>query len=84
MAGTRAGGLKAWETSKQRYGVDFFRTQGLKSASLKIAHKGYGSKKTGKDGLTGRQRASRDGRKGRRQFKADKQASVKAKDLDLK
>ena len=57
MTGTKAGGLKAGKTNKERHGADFYKRIG--SIGGKASNTGgFASKKVGKDGLTGRQRAS--------------------------
>lgn len=40
MAGNKAGGLKAAETNKKRYGEDFYKRQG-KLGGLKTGKKGF-------------------------------------------
>lgn len=57
MSGTRAGGLKAAATNKKRNGEDFFARIGKKGGSVIGKTGGFASDKTGKDGLTGRERA---------------------------
>lgn len=55
MAGNRSGGLKARDTNYKRHGKDFY-----KNICRKASHPGTGgfaSKKVGKDGLTGLERA---------------------------
>ena len=36
MSGTRAGGLKAYNTCKRLYGEDFYKVQGQKGGSVKV------------------------------------------------
>lgn len=50
MVGTKAGGLKAAATNRERYGEDFYRRLGHEGGQN--GHTGgFGSKKVGKDGL---------------------------------
>ena len=63
MPGTKAGGLKAAQTNKKRYGDDFYRKMG-KAGGAKSRGGGFASESVGKDGLTGRERASIAGVKG--------------------
>lgn len=67
MSGTKAGSIKAQETMKKKYGKDgyhdFFRMIG--SIGGQNGHSGgFASTVTGKDGLTGRERARIAGSKG--------------------
>lgn len=64
MVGTRAGGLKAAKTNKERYGEDFYKTQGKKGGLVSTPNGGFGSDKVGNDGLTGKERAKIAGAKG--------------------
>lgn len=65
MVGTKAGGLKAAATNRERYGEDFYRRLGHEGGQN--GHTGgFGSKKVGKDGLTGYQRARKVGQIGGR------------------
>lgn len=64
MAGTKAGGLKAAATNKARHGEDFYSRLGRTGGSNGHTGKGFASDKVGKDGLTGRQRASLVGKDG--------------------
>lgn len=57
MAGTKAGGLKAGKTNKERHGEDFYKRIGQIGGKLS-KNGGFASDKVGKDGLTGRQRAA--------------------------
>lgn len=57
MTGTISGGKKAAETNKKLHGKDFYKRIGKKGGQNSTTG-GFGSKKVGKDGLTGRQRAS--------------------------
>lgn len=63
MAGTLTGGQKAAETNKKKYGKDFYKINGAKGGRLGRTG-GFASKFPGKDGLTGKQRASIAGLKG--------------------
>jgi len=71
MSGTSEGARKAAETNKERYGKDFFARIGAKGNESYMSQpkeyrqgRGYASKKVGKDGLTGAQRAKISGVKG--------------------
>ena len=70
MGGTRAGGLRASQTNKAKYGKDFYANIGKLGGEN--GHTGGFANDTiiGKDGLTGRQRAiiagSIGGKKSRR------------------
>lgn len=56
MAGTKEGGKKAAKTTQVRYGADFHKSIG--SIGGKRGNTGgFASKKVGKDGLTGPERA---------------------------
>lgn len=68
MAGTKAGGLKAAATNKAKYGDNFYSNLG-KMGGRNGHTGGFASDKVGKDGLTGRQRASLVGRDGGRNGK---------------
>lgn len=64
------GGKKAAETMKRKYGPDYFHKLGIEGGAAGDKDKrGYASKKVGKDGLLGKERARRDGRKGGRRSK---------------
>lgn len=56
MAGTRAGGLKAYKTTKERYGKKFFQEKGALGGK-KSRGGGFASLVVGADGLTGPERA---------------------------
>lgn len=58
MAGTKEGGKKAAQTLKKKYGDDFYSRAGKKGGP-RSRNGGFASEKLGKDGLTGRQRASK-------------------------
>ena len=60
MAGTSMGGKAAAATNKLKHGPDFYVTIGAKGGKIS-KHGGFASTKIGKDGLTGRQRASTAG-----------------------
>ena len=60
MAGTKEGGAKASATNKTKYGADFYQKIGAKGGK-KGNTGGFASDIVGKDGLTGRQRASKVG-----------------------
>ena len=63
MAGTMAGGRKAAETNKSKYGPGFYAEIG-RLGGKKGTTGGFGSDKVGKDGLTGAERAKIAGKKG--------------------
>lgn len=63
MAGTKEGGKKAAARNKALYGEDFYVRQGAKGGK-KGKTGGFASKKVGKDGLTGVERARIAGAKG--------------------
>lgn len=56
MAGTKAGGLKAAQTNKAKYGAGFYSNIGRMGGQNGNTG-GFASDKVGKDGLTGKQRA---------------------------
>ena len=56
MAGTRAGGLQASKTNREKYGSDFYKRIGA-IGGQRGRHGGFASDKVGADGLTGRERA---------------------------
>lgn len=60
MAGTAIGGAKAAQTNKKKYGNDFYKRIG-QSGGKKGNTGGFASDVVGKDGLTGRERASKVG-----------------------
>ena len=60
MPGTKAGAAKAAATIKKKHGEDFFRNIG-KAGGQAGNTGGFASKKVGRDGLTGQQRAARVG-----------------------
>lgn len=63
MAGTKQGGINAARTNKAKYGPDFYAKIGAKGGRLG-SNGGFASTAVGKDGLTGKQRASEAGRIG--------------------
>lgn len=60
MSGTKAGGAKASATNKVKYGTDFYKRIGA-IGGKKGNTGGFASDVVGKDGLTGRERASKVG-----------------------
>ena len=56
MAGTLAGGRKARDTNYREHGKDFYKRIGSLGGKVSSTG-GFASKKVGKDGLTGRERA---------------------------
>lgn len=76
MGGTRAGGLRASLTNKQKYGEDFYAKIG--STGGKNSNTGGFGNSTviGKDGLTGRQRARIAGAKGGKKSRRTKKETV--------
>lgn len=69
MSGTRAGGLKAAQTNKERKGDDFYKKIGG-IGGKKSKNGGFSTDKVGADGLTGPERARIAGAKGGRAKKA--------------
>lgn len=68
MAGTKAGGRKARDTNLAKYGRNFYQEIGARGG--RNGHTGgFASETVGKDGLTGRQRASMVGTIGGRKSK---------------
>lgn len=65
MAGTKAGGFKAAQTNKNKYGTDFYASIGAKGGKRGKTG-GFASDKKGADGLTGRERARIAGSQGGR------------------
>lgn len=63
MSGTLEGGRKAALTNKLRHGEGFYATIG-KKGGMNGHTGGFASDVTGKDGLTGKERARIAGRKG--------------------
>lgn len=68
MSGTKAGGLKARQTNRERHGDNYYAEIGRKGG-LVSSSKGFASAKVGADGLTGIQRARIAGAKGGRKSK---------------
>ena len=67
MAGTQIGGVHAAATNIKLYGPDYYARIGkIGGSKEKDLPGGFGSDKVGKDGLTGRQRASQVGKIGGR------------------
>jgi len=62
MSGTRAGGLRASETTKELHGDDFYKKVGALGG--KKSRGGFGTQTVGRDGLTGSERARIAGAKG--------------------
>lgn len=56
MPGTRAGGLKAAKSNRERHGKDFYKEMG-RLGGMTSKNGGFASEKVGKDGLTGKERA---------------------------
>lgn len=73
MAGTKAGGQKAAQTNKTKYGASFYASIGAKGGR-KGKNGGFASEKKGDDGLTGRERARLAGAKGGRISRRTKNA----------
>lgn len=68
MAGTKAGGRKAAETNKKRYGRNFYAQIGRVGGQN--GHTGgWASEEVGKDGLTGYERAKKWGAVGGKKSK---------------
>lgn len=65
MSGTKAGGKKAAETNRLKYGNDFYKNIG-KRGGMSSNTGGFASEKIGMDGMTGNQRARIVGAKGGR------------------
>ncbi len=72
MAGTKEGGRKAALTNKLKHGEDFYKNIGRKGGTSGMHNGGFASKKRGKDGLTGSERAKIAGAKGGRKSKRGK------------
>lgn len=64
MPGTKTGGQRAAVTNKERYGESFYATIGHIGGTRSTPTGGFGSKKVGKDGLTGKNRARIAGKRG--------------------
>lgn len=63
MSATKEGGIKAAKTNKDKYGQDFYQRIG-QIGGRRSRNGGYASNLVGRDGLTGRERARRDGKVG--------------------
>lgn len=63
MVGTAIGGRKTAKVNRKKYGKDFYKRIGA-LGGRHSTNGGFASDKVGKDGLTGRQRASIAGKKG--------------------
>lgn len=75
MAGTKQGGKKAATTNIARHGKDFYSKIGKKGGASGNTG-GFASDVVGKDGLTGRERASKAGRLGGLKSKRPKQKKI--------
>lgn len=65
MPGTKAGGLKAAKTNKEKHGKDFYKNIGRKGGKqIPKRPRGFASDVVGKDGLTGAERSRIAGAKG--------------------
>ena len=60
MPGTKAGGVKAAKTNKERHGDMFYARIGQRGGQRSM-NGGFASNKVGKDGLTGAERAKKVG-----------------------
>lgn len=56
MPGTQIGGMKARDANYERYGQEFYKRIGSIGGKKNVSG-GFASKKVGKDGLTGPERA---------------------------
>ena len=63
MSGSVIGGKKAAKRNKEKYGENFYEVIGSKGGK-KGKTGGFASNIVGKDGLTGRERAVKHGKKG--------------------
>lgn len=75
IAGNKAGGLKTAAKNKERYGKDFYSRIGKKGGKAGNTG-GFASDVVGKDGLTGRERASKAGRLGGLKSRRPKQKKI--------
>lgn len=75
LAGTKQGGKKTAQTNLARYGKDFYSKIGKKGGASGNTG-GFASDVIGKDGLTGRERASRAGRIGGLKSKRNRKKEV--------
>ena len=71
MSGTKAGGIKAAQTNKQLHGEDFYKKIGSQGGHNGTTG-GWASDKIGEDGLTGKERARKQGAIGGRMSKRGK------------
>lgn len=76
MAGTKQGGKKTATTNIARHGKDFYSEIGKKGGASGNTG-GFASDVIGKDGLTGRERASRAGRIGGLKSKRNRKKEIK-------
>lgn len=75
MAGTKQGGKKTATTNIARHGKDFYSKIGKKGGASGNTG-GFASDVVGKDGLTGRERASRAGRIGGLKSKRNRKKEI--------
>lgn len=75
LAGTKQGGKKTATTNIARHGKDFYSKIGKKGGASGNTG-GFASDVIGKDGLTGRERASRAGRIGGLKSKRNRKKEV--------
>lgn len=75
LAGTKQGGKKTATTNIARHGKDFYSRIGKKGGASGNTG-GFASDVVGKDGLTGRERASRAGRIGGLKSKRNRKKEV--------
>lgn len=75
MAGTKQGGKKTAITNIARHGKDFYSKIGKKGGASGNTG-GFASDVVGKDGLTGRERASRAGRIGGLKSKRNRKKEI--------
>lgn len=75
LAGTKQGGKKTATTNIARHGKDFYSKIGKKGGASGNTG-GFASDVVGKDGLTGRERASRAGRIGGLKSKRNRKKEV--------
>lgn len=75
MAGTKQGGKKTAQTNLARHGKDFCSRIGKKGGASGNTG-GFASDVVGKDGLTGRERASRAGRIGGLKSKRNRKKEI--------
>lgn len=75
LAGTKQGGKKTATTNIARHGKDFYSRIGKKGGASGNTG-GFASDVVGKDGLTGRERASRAGRIGGLKSKRNRKKEI--------